>query len=248
MIKNTFHVGVAGIAFFAATAAFAAPPAGVPVGPPAGIPNGPPAGVPHGPPTSLPVSPPVSVPSPHASIGVDASANASAHGANAAADVHGGTNDSTLANGASYLKSLNAAHASATALQHASSKSIVGKLAIYKQAVVQGNANVTKYTSLVATDQTAVADAQKAVDSAQAKLDTLNAATPPDTTAIAQAQADLNAAKATLATAQQTLAADQASLAAAQQSILDAQSTLAATTNVNLTPAAVARLNTLLGI
>lgn len=236
----------AAIALLAANAALATPPAGVPHGPPAGIPMGPPAGVPHGPPAGVPHGPPQGVPQGKpqglpdsaTSIGANVHASASAHAA--------APHDPSLEKGASLLGKLNAAHASDTALAHASSKSVVGALATYKSSTLSAQADVSTYTEAVATDQANVAADQKAITDAQQAL--TEAQNANDQAAIDAANADLAAAQNQLATDQSQLSADQASLAAAQQAIVDAQTTLSSSTNKTLTPEVVAKLNALLGI
>ena len=136
--------------------------------------------------------------------------------------------------GAAGLGALNAAHASPTALAHASSKSIVGAIAAYKSAMITAQADVSKYTTLVSQDQAAVA-------AAQANLTALQASKTSTATQISDAQAQLTAA-------QQQLASDQAQLAAAQAEITSAQNTLASSSNKQLTPDAITRINALLGL
>ena len=142
--------------------------------------------------------------------------------------------DPTLGKGASFLGKLNAAHASTTALEHASATSTVGAIAAYKASTVSAQTSIKQYSGLVSQDQSAVTLAQTALDAAKV-------ANPP-------VQADIDRATSDLSAAQQKLAADQAQLAASQQAIIDAQTTLSSSTNKALTPEAVAKLNQLLGI
>lgn len=159
------------------------PPAGVTMGPPANVTMGPPAGVTMGPPASVTMGPPAAAMAriPHGvplgqpatlpqgasasggnTIGgtVSASAKLNAHGpANESTGGSVTTNTSTdltdtqEANAASELGKLNAAHASATAMAHASSKSIVGQIAAYKVAMQSALAETD--TTQQATDITA---------------------------------------------------------------------------------------------
>lgn len=227
-----------GVALLAASVAVAGPPIGVPVGPPAGIPHGPPAGIPSGPPASIPHGPP-SIATNHIPHGVAPGKPATA---GQAAPNNG------VGSAASLLKKLNAAHASDTALQHASDKSVVGAIGKYKSETLTAEADVSKYTGLVTQDQASVDAAQQAVNDAQTAYNAALAANPVDQAAVDAAKATLDAANATLASAQQQLAADQASLASAQQAIVDAQTQLASSTNTTLTPDVISKLNSLLGI
>lgn len=142
--------------------------------------------------------------------------------------------DPKLAKGASFLGNLNAAHASTTALEHASATSTVGAIAAYKASTLSAQTSLKQYTGLVSQDQAAVTLAQSTLDAA-------NSANPP-------VQADIDRARADLTAAQQKLTADQAQLTAAQQAIVDAQTALSTSTNKELTPDAVSKLNQLLGI
>jgi hypothetical protein len=87
--------------------------------------------------------------------------------------------------------------------------------------------SLKQYTGLVSQDQAAVTLAQSTLDAA-------NSANPP-------VQADIDRARADLTAAQQKLTAD-------QQAIVDAQTALSTSTNKELTPDAVSKLNQLLGI
>lgn len=223
-----------GLALLASGALAAGPPAGVPHGPPS-IPHGPPS-IPHGPPVGIPSGPPA-VATAHIPQGV-----ATGRPANP------GSAASSVGAAAKLLGKLNAAHASDTALEHASSKSVVGAIAVYKSDTVTAQADVAKYSDLVIQDQAAVDAGQLAVNTAQAALDAAKAAATPDQAVIDAAQTTLNTATANLATANQQLSADQVSLAAAQTGILDAQTALATSTNKTLTPATITSLNNLLGI
>ena len=200
------------------------PPPGVPAGPPAGIPAGPPAAATSHIPQGAALGKPDGLPGSAKSIGPEVSASASANA----------QNDPSLADAASLLKQLNAAHASDTGLVHASSKSIVGALGIYKTSTLSAQTDVNTYTQAVANDQQAVTDAQQALTDAQNAM-------PFDQAAVDTAQANLTAA-------QNQLAADQSSLTAAQQAVTDAQTQLASSTKTTLTPEVIGDVNSLLGI
>lgn len=249
---------VNGLVLLAASAAYAGPPGGVPVGPPAGIPHGPPAGIPHGPPPGIPSNPPASIPKGPPSIatarvpltvtaGKPANPGEQAAPSKATAAERAATSNG-VGSAAKLLKKLNAAHASDTAFEHASEQSVVGAIGKYKAQTLEAEADVAKYTDLVAQDQAAVDLAQAAVNDAQAAYDAALAATPADQATIDAAKATLDAAKATLASAQTRLSAHQTSLASAQQAIVDAQTDLASATNTTLSPEVVEKLNELLGI
>ncbi len=213
------------------------PPAGVPMGPPASVTMGPPSSVTMGPPSSVTMGPPSSVtmgpPSsvtkgPPANVAMGPPAGAMAHipsGAQAAAGE---------AQAANLLGNLNAAHASSTALEHASSKSIVGAVAQYKTAMLSARADISKYTDLVNWDQAAVDAAQ------QTLTDLQNSGTAT--------QDQIDAAQTDLTDAQTQLSADQAQLDAANAEIGSAQTQLASSSNKELTPDAIAQVNALLGI
>ncbi|MEY4250655.1 MAG: hypothetical protein RJA87_2288 [Pseudomonadota bacterium] len=142
--------------------------------------------------------------------------------------------DPKLAKGASFLGNLNAAHASTKALEHASPTSTVGAIAAYKTSTLNAQTSLKQYAGLVSQDQAAVTLAQSTLDAA-------NSANPP-------VQAEIDRARADLIAAQQKLAADQAQITAAEQAITDAQAALSNSTNKELTPDAIAKLNQLLGI
>ena len=120
------------------------------------------------------------------------------------------------ANDANLLGNLNAAHASASALAHASPNSIVGKLAIYK----------TQLTTALAQEQAA----QDAVNADNAIINN-----PLSTLA------QVNTAKA-------QLLIDQAALNTAQMNVANIEGSLSTFANKTVTPAVIARVNTLLGI
>ncbi len=249
------------VVLMAANTAFAAgPPGGFHMGPPsqvmmglpAGASMGPPSGVRMGPPEGVTMGPPSSV-TEGTAAGAGAAGEAfrgralgntarfnSNHslstsvrsGDSAGASV--GESSNSLANAAKFLGKLNAAHASNTALSHASPRSVVGALANYKSQTLSAQSQIDTYTSLVNRDQLAVS-------SAQAQLTSLEHSGTASQTQISQAQAQLNAA-------QQQLSSDQAQLSAAQAELVSAQNTLQTTTNRQLTPQVIARLNALLGI
>ena len=66
------------------------------------------------------------------------------------------------------LGELNAAHASQTALHHASPKSVVGALSSYKKATLAANADIASFTDLVNATQAKITTDTKAVADAQA--------------------------------------------------------------------------------
>jgi len=144
-------------------------------------------------------------------------AAATAHIPNGVANGQAG--DNGVAEAANLLGNLNAAHASSTALAHASPKSIVGALAAYKTSVSTATANLN------------AAEAQLATDQAKLATDTAN-----------------NAPAATITADNQAIANDQAAIAAAQAAITAAQNTLALRANKPLTPDVIAKVNSLLGL
>jgi hypothetical protein len=187
----------------------------------------PPAGVPHGPP-------------PGVSFGHTEKAGEGAESAMPKDTTHASESDADaasdpgVAKAANLLGKLNAAHASSSALSHASPKSIVGAIAIYKSTTLAAQASVKKFSALVNQDQAAV-------NADQTTLNQLK-------TSSAASQAQISAAQAALTSDQQKLASDQAQLAAAQAAIVSAQNALASRTNKPLTPTVIAKLNALLGI
>jgi len=165
------------------------------------------------------------------------------------ADVGNAANaDPSVAKAAAELGKLNAAHASATALDHASPKSIVGAISAYKSATVTAQAAVTKYTALVHQDDGTVTADQVALTNAQNALAALKNSPTTTPQQLASAQAAVTNAQTTLNAANAQLTSDQASLSSAQASIVSAQNTLASETNKPLTPGVIAQLNSLLGI
>jgi hypothetical protein len=128
------------------------PPPSVTMGPPAGVGMGPPAAavahIPSGVPLGQPSVPQRSAASSGVTIG--GSVSASAHSKNDTASIDASTSDQADVNAADELGKLNAAHASAKAMVHASSKSIVGEIATYKSAM---------QSALALTDATAEANA-----------------------------------------------------------------------------------------
>jgi hypothetical protein len=195
------------------------PPASVTMGPPASVTMGPPAGALAHIPQGVPMGKPADLP-PDAGVG----------------------------NAAHLLGSLNAAHASPTALEHASPNSMVGAIAIYKNATITAEAAVTKYTGLVSADQTAVTDAQANLTSAEDALTALKNSGTATQQQLTDAQTAVTDAQTALDAANTQLSADQASLASAQADIVSAQTTLAARANKPLTPDVISQLNSLLGI
>ena len=112
------------------------PPASVTMGPPASVTMGPPASVTMGPPASVTMGPPASVTlGPPASVTMGPPAGVTM-GPPAAALAHVPPNlpvgAPAVANVASQLGKLNAAHASPTAFDHAAPNSAVGAIATYK--------------------------------------------------------------------------------------------------------------------
>lgn len=156
------------------------PPASVTMGAPAGVTMGPPASVTMGPPAAamshipngVPLGQPATLPqgasaSAGNTIGSTVSASAKLHAptstsgtvdssSTAETSTQVNLTDTQEADVASELGKLNAAHASSTALAHASSKSIVGQIAAYKTAM---------QTALAETDTT-----QQATDITTARV------------------------------------------------------------------------------
>ena len=114
----------------------AGPPAGIPIGPPASVTVGPPARVTLGPPASVILGPPASVTmGPPASVTMGPPPSVLAHippGAGFGRPFPLSPDAAAEAGAASELGKLNAAHASATALDHAAAKSAVGAIATYE--------------------------------------------------------------------------------------------------------------------
>lgn len=222
------------------------PPPSVTMGPPAGVTMGPPAAamahIPNGVPLARPVVPQGAAAKAGVTIGSGVSGSATA-GISTTADA-----DPSIANAAAELGKLNAAHASPIAQQHASPKSVVGAIAVYKSATVAAQAAVTKYTASVNQDNATVTAAQVTLTNAQNALTALQNSGTATAQQLTDAQTAVNNAQAALNTANSQLEYDQASLSAAQASIVSAQNTLAASTNKALTPSVIAQLNVLLGI
>ena len=144
--------------------------------------------------------------------------------------VANGQNAGGAANDANLLGNLNAAHASASALAHASPNSIVGKLAIYKGQL----------TTALANEQAA----QTAVNNDNTRINNDNAIINNP----ASSAADVANAKADLALAQTQLGIDQTTLANAQKAVANVEASLSNFANKTVTPAVIARVNTLLGV
>jgi hypothetical protein len=177
---------------------------------------------------------------PHADVDVHPAADPDTVG-----DVHGAPKDPDDVKGAAnVLGKLNAAHASPNALEHASAHSIVGELARYKTTIIAARAEVNIFTAKVNVDTAAVSIDTAAVNADQAIINNPNSTAA----AIQAAQAQLAADQAKLASDQAQLASDQAQLAAAQAQIVAAQNTLASESNKELTAAALAQVNSLLGL
>lgn len=259
MIKSSVAVA----ALLVASGAFAAgPPAGVPAGPPAGIPmgpppgvgGGPPAGIPAGgPPAGVPMGPPAGVPAgppsgvthgPPSSVTSNTTHGKPANLAGSPSTNAASDSASSVGKAASLLKQLNAGHASANGMQHASSKSIVGAIYAYKTSTVSAQTAIDKYTPLVKQWTTTVNADKAAVTKAQNYLDSLSTTDPN----YAQAKTDLQTAQDQLAADQKTLDGYQSQLTQAQNDLQAAQDTLQTSTNVQLSPDVVKQLNTLLGI
>lgn len=183
------------------------PPASVTMGPPASVTMGPPASVTMGPPASVTMGPPSSVtrgPSATAlahipngvplgkpdvpqgtaaSSGDTIGSTVSASATTNVQDPSGPASDnSSVADAADILGNLNAAHASSTALAHASSNSIVGEIAAYKTAMDtayqdynSGTIDYTTYQGDVSTAQTNLSTAsnKQLTSDAIAKIDNL---------------------------------------------------------------------------
>jgi hypothetical protein len=121
---------------------------------------------------------------------------------------------------ASELGSLNAAHASPTALANASPNSRVGKIVAYKEAAIEAIAN------------------DPAVTDAQADLDAAKAAALADNVVTSDEQAEIDALEADLAAAKHTaIASDDESMAA-----------LDAAANKPITDRVIDTMNDMLGI
>lgn len=217
----------------------AGPPASVTMGPPAAAMSHIPTGVPLGQP-SVPQGAAARTGNP---IGGTVSGSATARAALETPET-----DASFGSAAAMLGKLNAAHASPTALENASPRSVVGAISAYKSATVTAQAAVTKYTALVSQDQASVAADKTALASAQASLTTLQSSGTATPQQLAAAQAAVTGAQATLSAASTQLASDQASLSSSQAAIVSAQNSLSVATNKTLTPSAVTQLNTLLGI
>ena len=71
--------------------------------------------------------------------------------------------DESLGKGASLLGKLNAAHASQAAFDHASPKSVVGALALYKKTTLAANADIATYADLNSVTQSKLTLDAKAV-------------------------------------------------------------------------------------
>jgi hypothetical protein len=134
--------------------------------------------------------------------------------------VANGFNDNGVGAAANLLGKLNAAHASPTALAHASPNSIVGELGAYKAAML--------------TDEANLQSAQAAVTADEAKITS-------DTATFGAGSSQVAADNAQLAT-------DEAAVAAAQAAIAAEEASLAQIGNKPLTPAVIAQVNTLLGL
>lgn len=162
--------------------------------------------------------------------------------------------DESQGSTASSLGALNAAHASDTALAHASPNSRVGKIAAYKAAALAAktaNQAVTNAQATVDTDKQAVTADKQALANAQAALDAAVAANA-DPATISSLTATRDAAQTQLTTDQATLATDKATLANAQTAAATADTTrddaLAAAANKPITDQVVDAVNELLGI
>ncbi len=154
---RTLLIGVCMLALTGA--AYAHPGQGVGGGPPAAVTFGPPAAA-----------------TAHIPNGV-------ANGIGVNNGVDNGVNDG-VDQAANLLGNLNAAHASPTALEHASPKSIVGALAIYKAAMTKALADLNAAEQQLATDQANNAPASQIT---------------ADENAIAAANAEITAAENALA-------------------------------------------------
>jgi len=175
------------------------------------------------------------------------SANGHGHG-NGKANAN--ANDANHGSIASSLGALNAAHASANALAHASPNSRVGKIAAYKEAAIAAKAAdqavADAQANLDAANQ-AVADAQKALDDAEAALaaNVDPAKVGPLTAAVTAAQTNLDNANAAAADAQTALTDAQNAAATADATRDQA---LAAAANKPITDQVIDAVNNLLGI
>jgi hypothetical protein len=132
------------------------------MGPPAAALAHIPAGVPLGKPTNVPVG--------GNSIGTEVSASARANAA-----VNGNAAGNVEANAASELGKLNAAHASATALDHANPNSAVGEIATYEDqmnAAMGLNDPAAKSAAITAArQQLALSSNRQLTSSAISKID-----------------------------------------------------------------------------
>ena len=181
----------------------AGPPVGITMGPPASVTMGPPASVTMGPPASVTMGPPASVTmGPPASVTMGPPAAALAHipdgvplgqpavlpqgtGASTGVTIGGAVSASAgpqtangnagLAGAASILGDLNAVHASAEGMTHASADSMVGEIATYKTAMTAALSETDQVT------QTAdITAAREQLASATNKQLTADAATQLD--------------------------------------------------------------------
>jgi len=167
--------------------------------------------------------------------------NGNGHGhANGHADAHGQSDSHGSV--ASSLGALNAAHASDTALAHASPNSRVGRIAAYRDAALAAQ---DAAAAAAGADQ-AVTDAQTAYDAAFAAADTnLDGVVDANDTPTPEQQDALTAAETALADAQ-------AAAATVDQAATDAQAAadtaLADAANKPVTDQVVDAVNDLLGI
>ena len=238
-----------------ATAVVAGPPSSFHLGPPSGVFMGPSAGANMGTSAAMRVGPPTGVPleqppnatdgaaaradtGPNAfhSRGLDGTSRTSLNSSMVSREETVGSKakSTSLADAAKFLGKLNAAHASSTALSHASSRSIVGALASYRSQTLSAQSKIDTYSSLINADE-------KALLAAQTQLATLEKSGTASQNQITEAQAQLSAA-------QQKLSLDENQLNAAQAELISAKNTLQATTKRQLTPQVIAKVNVLLGI
>lgn len=152
------------------------------MGPPAAATAHIPDGVPVGGPSTLPQNTQATT---GASIGSSVSVSAKSKG-KSSATVDASASASADANAAAELGKLNAAHASATAMQHASSKSIVGEIAAYKAAMqaalAQTDTTAQANAITAARQQLAAASNKKLTVSAVTKIDGMLGITGADPT------------------------------------------------------------------